>query len=311
MVPPIFKDATLQEKFDRQGFITVPFLNEEEVRHMDKLFDELHPTLPESGFVSGSYSSDFEYKKKISEEIKVVYKRAYETYFQNYTPFGGTFLYKISSPDSFLNVHQDWTVVDESHEVALNIWTPFCDITMNNGPLMVLPGSHYKNYPILRAPTLPQFFQYDLDIVMEELVPVLVKKGEAVILNQSIIHYSPPNMSGEIRKAITAGVKTKDAQMIFHYKDENETGNRIEKFEMNDDFFIHFNDFFSDIRKRPYVGKSVGFIEYEVPVLHGDDLREKLCQLKTNAGFPLNQLLTQTTLQPSSIFEKIKRLFVA
>src|SRR5690606_6277030 len=185
--------------------------------------DELHPNLPESGFVSGSYSPDFEYKKKISEEIKVVYKRAYEEYFQNYTPFGGTFLYKISSPDSFLNVHQDWTVVDESREVALNIWTPFCDITMNNGHLMVLPGSHYKHYPTLRAPTLPQFFQYDLSIVMEELVPVLVKAGEAVILNQSIIHYSPPNISGEIRKAITAGVKTKDAQMMFHYKDENET----------------------------------------------------------------------------------------
>lgn len=302
MVPPIFKDAALQEKFNKQGFVTIPFLNEDEVRHMDKFFDELHPTLPASGFVSGSYSSDFDYKKRISEEIKIVYKRAYEQTFQNYTPFGGTFLYKISSPDSFLNVHQDWSVVNEEREVALNVWTPFCDIDSNNGPLMVLPGSHYDAFPVLRAPTLPQFFGYDLEIVMQELVPVLVKAGEAVILNQSLIHYSPPNVSGKIRKAVTAGVKTKDAQMIFHYKDANEQGNRIEKFEMDDDFFIHFNDFFSDIQNRPYVGKSVGFIDYEVPILRGNELREKINGLKKRAGFALNQP------ERSSVFSKIKQL---
>ena len=284
-VPPIFKDKAHQRQFDRQGFLVIPFLNEAEIAHMDGLFDVLHPALPDNGFFAGSYSPDMDYKKRVSEEIKVVFRRRYDELFRDYTPFGGAYLYKIPSPNSDLFIHQDWTVVDESRHVALNIWVPLCDITPENGPLMVLPGSHYDAYPALRAPTMRYFFDQDYAIAMRHLETVIVKAGEAVILNQSLVHYSPPNKSDKIRKAITAGVKTGDAQMIFHFKDPAAEGNRIEKFEMDDDFFIQFENFFEDIYKRPTVGKSVGFMEYEVPVATGDRLEALIKKMKTDAGF--------------------------
>ena len=287
--PPIFKNPEHQQTFERQGFLVLPILTQEEVQHFDRLFDELHPQLPEAGFHSGSYSSDMTYKKKVSEEIKRVYHRAYEDIFQNYTPFGGAFLFKMPSPDSDLFIHQDWSVVDEEQHVALNIWTPLSDITMENGPLMVLPGSHYDAFPVLRAPTMRYFFDHDYESAIRQMEPILVKAGTAVILNQSLVHYSPPNRSGKIRKAITAGVKTKDAQMIFYYKDNQRTDNQIEKFEMDDDFFIHFDDFFKDIYNRPYVGKSVGFMEYEVPMLTGNALNNLLRKMKTDAGFTFKE----------------------
>jgi hypothetical protein len=285
-VPPIFLDAKRQILFEKQGFLVIEnFLNLEEIDHMDKLFDELHPLLPDSGFFAGSYSSDMDYKRKVSEEIKVVYKRAYEEHFKDYTPFGGAYLFKMPSPNSDLFVHQDWTVVDESQQLALNIWVPLCDITLENGPLMVVPGSHYANYPVLRAPTMRYFFDHDYQRVMNQLVPLIVKAGTAVVLSQSLIHYSPPNTSGKIRKAITSGLKTKDAQMIFHFKDPQKESNQIEKFEMDDDFFIHFENFFEDIYKKPTVGKSVGFIEYEVPMLQGEALENLIKEMKLKAGF--------------------------
>lgn len=288
--PPIFKDSEHQKTFDKQGFLVLPFLNEEEVQHMDKLFDELHPNLPEDGFFAGSYSSDMEYKRRVSEEIKVVFKRRYEEVFQNYTAFGGAYLFKMPSPNSDLFIHQDWTVVDENNQVALNIWTPLCDITPENGPLMVLPGSHYDAFPVLRAPTMRYFFDHDYEVAMRQLEPILVKAGTAVILNQSLVHYSPPNTSGKIRKAITAGVKTKDAQMIFHFKGINKESNQIEKFEMDDDFFIQFENFFEDIYKRPNVGKSIGFIDYEVPMLKGEELENLIQNMKINAGFEYKKI---------------------
>ena len=285
-VPPIFLDKDRQQVFEKQGFLVIEnFLNHEEIQHMDKLFDEMHPELPDSGFFAGSYSSDMEYKKKVSEEIKIVYKRAYEENFTHYTPFGGAYLFKISSPNSDLFVHQDWTVVDESKHLALNIWVPLCDITPENGPLMVLPGSHYPSLPILRAPTMRYFFDHDYERVMRQLIPLYVKAGTAVVLSQSLVHYSPPNTSGKIRKAITAGLKTKDAQMIFYFKDPQKNNNQIEKFEMDDDFFIHFENFFEDIYKRPTVGKSIGFIEYEVPMLKGEALEKVVKAMKEKAGF--------------------------
>lgn len=284
-VPRIFKDIEHQKLFEKQGFVVVPLLNEEEIRHMDRLFDELHPNLPESGFFAGSYSPDFDYKKRVSEEIKVVFKRAYDDLFVDYETFGGAFLFKVPSPDSDLFIHQDWTVVDESKHVALNVWVPLCDITPENGPLMVLPGSQYSSFPVLRAPTMRYFFDHDYQLAIDQLIPMIVKAGTAVVLSQSLVHYSPPNNSDKIRKAITSGVKTKGAQMIFHYKDNERDDDLIEKFEMDDDFFIHFEDFFKDIYKRPTVGESVGMIEYKVPMLEGEELSALIRQMKENAGY--------------------------
>lgn len=293
MVAPIFKDPEHQKLFDRQGFIVVPLLNEEEIAHMDKLFDEVHPELPESGFYAGSYSQDFEYKKRVSEEIKVVFKRAYDQLFKDYETFGGAYLFKMPTPDSDLFIHQDWTVVDESKHVALNVWVPLCDITEENGPLMVLPGSHYPAYPVVRAPTMRYFFDNDYKLAMDQLIPMIVPAGTAVVLNQSLVHYSPPNMSDKIRKAITSGVKTKDAQMIFHFKDPEAKDDKVEKFEMDDDFFIHFEDFFKDIYKRPTVGKSVGMIEYKVPMINGEELQSLLRKMKETAGYEFRELDVQ------------------
>lgn len=278
----------------------MPFLNETEIDLMDRLFDELHPNLPDNGFFAGSYSSDMAYKRRVSDEIKVVFHRRYEELFQNYTALGGAYLYKIPSPNSDLFIHQDWTVVDESRHVALNVWVPLCDITPENGPLMVLPGSHYDTLPVLRAPTMPYFFDNDRNMTLEQLEPIIVKAGTAVILNQSLIHYSPPNVSDKIRKAVTAGIKTKGAQMIFHFKNMENNDNRIEKFEMEDDFLLHFENFFVDIFKRPTVGTSVGFMEYEVPRLEAAELKKHLRKIKTDAGFAFKE--APETSEPANDF---------
>lgn len=287
MVKRIFKNAEHQALFNKQGFIVLPFLTPEEVDRLDKLFDELHPNISEGGFFSGSYSSDFNYKKKASEEIVKVFSRAYNELFIDYTPFGGAFLYKVPGSNSELAAHQDWTIVDETKYVALNCWVPLCDVTTENGALSVLPGSHFDNFNVIRAPTLPFFFSGNDDLVMNELVPMEVKAGTAVILNQSVIHYSPPNRSHNTRKAITAGVKTIGAPMYFHYKvpDKDE----LEVFEMDNDFLISFKDFAKDIGKRPYMGKSIGFMPYKIPQLKRKELYLRLKEMKESAGFEMNQ----------------------
>jgi hypothetical protein len=225
----IFKDVVQQSLFESQGFIVVPFLNENEVAELDKLFDDMHPLISDdAGFVSGSYSSDSAYKQKASEEIVKVFSKHYERLFVNYQPFGAAFLYKIPNVQSQLSIHQDWTIVDEEKFVALNCWVPLTNIDDVNGALHVVPSTHYDKIKTLRAPTLPFFFSGNDDVVEQASVPMYVKAGEAVILNQSVIHYSPPNRSSKIRKAITAGVKSKGAPTIFHYKDTSNVAAKIE-----------------------------------------------------------------------------------
>lgn len=277
-VPEIFRDAELQRQFDTNGFVKISFLDEAQLEELDKLFDTLHPQLPKEGFVAGSYSSDMGYKQKASDHIKRVFAKSYDRIFKNHTAFGGSFLYKMPSENSDLVLHQDWTIVDEEKQVALNCWVPLCDTGVNNGTLMVVPGSHYPNFPVHRAPTLDFFFNGNDDLVREKLVPMNAKAGEAVLLNQSLIHYSPANISGKIRKAITAGVKTKGAPMQFFYYDKAAKKAELDVYEMDENFLIMFDDFGKDIFLPPKHGKKVKTIPYQLPNLTKEEMVKLLAK---------------------------------
>jgi ectoine hydroxylase-related dioxygenase (phytanoyl-CoA dioxygenase family) len=277
-VPAIFKDSALQKQFDENGYVKFPFINQEQIAELDKLFDEMHPELPDEGFISGSYSSDLVYKQTASNHFKRVFHESYERLFQNYTAFGGSFLFKVPSENSDLVLHQDWTIVDEEKAVALNCWVPLCDTNMNNGTLMVIPGSHYPNYPVHRAPTLDFWFNGNDDLVREKLVPMNAKAGEVVILNQSLIHYSPPNLSGKVRKAITSGIKTKGAPMQFFYSDKEAQNPELYLYSMDENFLIMFDDFGKDIFLPPKHGHKIGSVNYQLPQPSREEVQQLLAK---------------------------------
>ena len=287
MAPSIFKDPVLQDKFDKQGFVVAKFLDEAEVIQLDNLFDEIHPVLPDDrGFVSDSYSNDFNFKKNASDRIVAILAKHFERLFINYQPFGASFVYKMPSKNNELGVHQDWTIVDEEKFVALNCWIPLIDVNKENGALHVLPGSQYSKIASVRSPTIPFFFTGSEKDVINSCVPVYVNAGEVIILNQSVIHYSTPNYSDRIRKAITAGVKTKGAPMIFHYKSPE---GKLEKFEMPEDFLLRFENFATSIFEKPK-GKLFATEKFEDPILGKEVLTKELKKLKKDAGFGLPEL---------------------
>ena len=297
-VPDIFIDENHQKDFDTKGFVKIQFLDTEQIAYLDTLFDELHTELPNEGFHAGSYLSDFEYKQKASNEIAKTFAKSYKKIFKNYTAFGGAFLYKMPSENSDLVLHQDWTIVDEHKAVAINCWVPLCDTTEENGTLMVLPGAHNGNYHVHRAPTLNFFFTGNEAEVMPHLVPMNAKAGEAVILNQSLVHYSPPNRSNHIRKAITAGVKTKDEPMRFYYKDQYKNEDTLEMYAMNEDFLIKFDNFIQDIFRKPKYGQFVKTIDYKLPRPNKEELNKMIHQFLQISGY-----------QKPGIFSKIKTFF--
>ncbi|MBX7181344.1 MAG: phytanoyl-CoA dioxygenase family protein [Bacteroidia bacterium] len=303
MAVRIFKNSEHQALFDKQGFIVLPFLTTSEIQDLEAFFDQTHPNLHNNGFFSDSYHPDYNYKKLASEKIVHVFSRAYESYFTNYTPFGGAFLYKTPGQQSELAAHQDWTIVDETQQVALNCWVPLCDINETNGSLMILPGSHFQNYPSLRCPTLPFFFSGHEDIIHQNLIPFHVKAGTAIILNQSVIHYSLPNRSNAVRKAITAGIKSFGAQMYFHYKVPDL--DLLEIFKEEDSFLIQFENFATDIMERPKLGEKVGEKPYTSPRFTKSEINSLIQSMRLKAGFDFVPL-PPTQAPASNLFSRLK-----
>lgn len=252
MIPVIFKDKDLQKEFDEQGYVKVSLLDCNDIDTLTRMFYQFHSNIQANSFGASSFIQNKSEKIIIRDTLFPIFSPYFEKLFINYSYFGSSYLYKTKGKDSQLAPHQDWSIVDEKKFVAINIWTPLIDTNENNGTLYVLPKSQSQKHFTLRAPTIPFNFQNKIDKVIKNSIATNAKAGEAVILNQSLIHFSSPNLIDEVRIAITSGIKSKGAPMLFHYKNGSKD---IERYIMPEDFLLDFDDFANDIYKRPEKGK--------------------------------------------------------
>ncbi len=283
----IFKDEAIQAQFEKDGFVKLALLDEAEIEDLASMREHYFPERG-SVFFSSSYLDDFELKMEISERIKKTIESKIEEHFINYRLIGAAYLIKGVGPHSEMPMHQDWTIVDERQFYAVNIWIPLTDTNEENGTLELMKGSHRWNNA-LRAPTLPMSFDGLQWKILPKLTVVEAKLGEVIILNQATIHYSKPNMTEEIRPAITASLISEKAKLKFHYWDKER--NQIEEFSQNDDFLLRFENFMEAIHKRPLMGESVGYFDYTIP---------KMTEAELN-----NYIGEVTSQQKMSFFQRI------
>jgi len=269
MVNAIFKDEVLQKQFETDGFVKISLLTHEDVDALNALFRHYFPN-PSADFFSSSYENDYPRKKEISEAIGKVLLPRLEKVFCDYSWFGSAFLSKGNGTRSEMPMHQDWTIVDETQFVALNIWTPLQDTNEENGTLEVIRGSH-RWHSELRAPTLPFYYNGFQQELKKYLSCIPVKATEAIVLNQAVIHYSKPNQTREIRLAITTGIKSQGAPMLFHYWNK-EKPDEIEQFRQEDDFLLRFTDFHQSIFQRPLTGESLGTKAFQLKTAGAEEV---------------------------------------
>jgi hypothetical protein len=258
----IFKDPELQKKFNEEGFVILDFLHSDELAHMKKLFDGLHPD-GVTGFYTSTFAKDTDYRKVVDEEIQQTMRRGLEDYFFDYKVYCGSFIAKAPGVKSELILHQDMTLVDETVYTGTNIWIPLIDLDEKNGAIEILPRSHriFKTY---RGSSLPDIYDGIEKSVRSLMKPCYLKAGQAIIFDQSIIHYSPPNLSEQVRPVINTFVTHKDASIRICYWDRKRV-NEIEVFNQEEDFMVNFQNFGHDIFNRPSIGVSAGYVPYEFP----------------------------------------------
>lgn len=308
----VFKDEGIQAKFEQDGYVILPFYNQNEVNHLTSLYHELHPK-NEQGFFPSTFSQDKNYRQRADEEIRKACQRSAEQYLCDYKMVCGAFIVKNPSPESGMCVHQDMSLIDESRFTGINIWATLTDLHVLNGTIFVLKGSH-RLFPTYRGSTIPEFFQDVSEDIVDYLEPVIIKAGEAVFFDQSIIHYSPPNFSDDIRIVTNTYFTHKDAEYRTYYYTDEHPG-QVEAFEQSDEFMTNFQQFGENIHDRPKVGKSLGLIDYDFPRISKEYLKNNF--KKTNARELLEKArptisreTMQVTIKPS-VFDKIKSFFTS
>lgn len=272
----VFKDDATQQSLEENGYTTIKgYYNDEEIAALKQLYYNLHPK-DEKGFFPSTFSKDKNYRETADKEIQKVGARSINQYFENIKIINGSFIVKSPGADSVMEIHQDMTLVDESRFTGINIWCPLVDLTPENGALYVLKGSH-RIFPTLRGSTIPAIYD-DLDTraaIKHYAKPLYLKAGEAVVFDQSIIHFSPPNISDDIRITTNTFITHKNAVFRIAYWDKDNFGNEIEIFEQADDFMTDYEQFGNNIFDRPKIGKSLGKVPYSFPRIKPQLLHDK------------------------------------
>lgn len=268
----VFKDEALQQNLNTSGFVIVDFLNSYEISLLLEVYSQKHPQ-GVSGFYTSTFAKDKEYRKEVDTIIQKQMHRGLEHYFFDYKVHCGSFIVKGTDEKSQLKMHQDMTLVDEDIYTGINIWIPLIDLTKENGAIEILPQSHrlFKTY---RGASLPDIYDGIETEVHKLMKPAYLRAGQAIIFDQSIIHYSPANKSQNVRPVINTFITHKDASIKICYWDKS-WGNKIEIFEQAPDFMTNFDNFGHDIFSRPSIGKSAGFVPFHFPKITNDLLHKE------------------------------------
>jgi Phytanoyl-CoA dioxygenase (PhyH) len=268
----VFRDQALQDAFEKDGFVVVPFYTDDEIKELTELYYRLHPK-DEHGFFPSTFSKDKNYRTVADSEIRRIDERAINYYLQDIKVICGSFIVKSPGPESAMCVHQDMTLVDESKYTGINIWVPLTDLTPTNGAIQALRGSH-RLYPTYRGSSIPSFYETINAEIKPYLETLYLKAGQALIFDQSIIHYSDANMSDKIRIVCNTFFTNKDARFNISYWHKDFGPSKIELFEEDDSFMTNFEQFGENIKDRPKIGKSLGLVDYNFPQMTANDLHK-------------------------------------
>lgn len=250
----IFHDETLEAKFRHQGYVVVPFLNDQEVK---ALYEFFHTNSPPNiaGFHGTMYHNDREYRVRIDEFVRPMLQQATTRWLVNYRCIMCNFMVKEpGEAASEMPLHQDWSFVREPELRSVHIWCPAVDVDHENGNLAVVPGTqHFSDDVRAFADVIP--FQEQLDLLRERYTRELpMKAGEAVLFDGRLVHSSPPNMSSS-RRITAQAIGIPNESPIYHSWRCSPT--QVEMFEVPDAFFFDYV-----LHQRPQGVEPVEVIEY-------------------------------------------------
>lgn len=267
----VFKDIKLHEQLEENGFVVIPFYTQKDIEQLEDFYIE-HTKINNTGFQPTTYFNSLAYRLNASNFIKKIAEPHIERYLHQYKTYMGSFIVKHNDKNSELGVHQDMSLVNESKFMSMNIWSPLCDTTKKNGALYLIPKSH-RIFPTYRNATIKNIYDKHCHTIKKYMQPVNMNAGDAIIFDNSILHFSPINQSDKIRIATNVFITHQEAKITISYHDKAK--NKIELFEQEDDFFTSYTQFSNDSNQlRPKIGKSVGYVDYDFPDLMPTKLKE-------------------------------------
>lgn len=313
MINNIIKDERLEKAMDKDGYFVVKsFLTEQQLQAFENLYAEYRPAdeINKYGFYASTFSSNLPYRRKLKQEIPDIFKPSLEKMFKDYKFIGANFILKIPGENSRLEIHQDTSLIDEAKFTPINVWCPMVDVNVENGTLYLIPGSH-RFFNNIRIPAIQYPYQDIFPHVLTHLMPISVKRGDAVIFNSSIIHYSPDNKTDKERVVADTCLTHQDADIRVYHKEPDQTEDSLEIISQDDDFLEKFLYFRENIFARPEGGTTIGYINYshkKVSPAEFDALASRLTNKHAYSEYDVESKALRTAFHPTTGVGRLHQL---
>ncbi|MBT4386902.1 MAG: phytanoyl-CoA dioxygenase family protein [Betaproteobacteria bacterium] len=138
---------------------------------------------------------------------------------------------KSSQEGSAVEWHQDWAFYPHSNDHVLAVGLMMDDMTLDNGPLLVVPGSHRVNKVWNHhqdgyfCGAIPASQNRDLDF--EGAIPCLGKAGDCSFHHVRLVHGSAQNTSQSPRRLMLYECAAADAWPYLKFSDLEEFNGRM------------------------------------------------------------------------------------
>ncbi|MBK8706557.1 MAG: phytanoyl-CoA dioxygenase family protein [Saprospiraceae bacterium] len=197
------------------------------------------------------------YKRRAYELINSRFYSASGKVLHQYRIITGNFYIKQPGKGKF-EIHQNWMHTPDEKHTTVTIWCPLLDVDRRNGTLEIVPGSH-KIVPDIATVNVDYYFKPFEEILEEKyLQPVVLKAGECMIFDDTLIHYSGQNTSDKPRIAIQIEAIPNEMTPVFYHFDKDNPEKGFELFEVDANFFLKGN--LTNMHQRPTHLRSLGFM---------------------------------------------------
>jgi hypothetical protein len=201
-----FRDAALQQEFDRHGFVIRRMLDDAQLERARAALGETSAGREfarndaEKVYFNSMFDRDQQFRGRYRQAMEAILRPSLDHMLTGMRIFETSLLYK-PGQSGVLNLHQHVPLTARPFATTIFCWCALEDTDESNGALKVVPGSHLL-LRRLRTLETGEFFEDYRDEITRLAVPIRLKAGEAILFENSLLHGAYPNGTGAARPVV-------------------------------------------------------------------------------------------------------------
>jgi ectoine hydroxylase-related dioxygenase (phytanoyl-CoA dioxygenase family) len=231
---PALRETALDLRLRRDGFVKFPLIDRASAERLREQYGTLHGWQG-SGFEADLTNPDAAYRRRVSEMLGKSLDEVVGDHFADFDPYTRVYLCKWPGQGSDLYLHRDWMYVDEeSGDRSYVVWIALQDVTAEEGQIQVLRHSHRIDRMLRGTHLNAEWIQHE-EVIRERLLTVPVSAGEALVMDNGLVHCSLANHGGEPRVVAAVGMRPREANLVHYMRRDERTAARL---AVDEDFFL-------------------------------------------------------------------------